>query len=85
MSYLMKNRLSSFFSAYNNCAATPAMRKARKVLFYKAFRASFTLVASHTYALNMTGQGGERGAQGHQERCWRECHLWPQLRQSIII
>lgn len=42
----MKSRLSSFFSVYNNCGATPATREARKVLFYKAFRASFTLVAS---------------------------------------
>lgn len=46
MSYLMKSRLSSFFAIYNNCGATPATREARKVLFYKTFRASFTLTAS---------------------------------------
>ena len=51
--------LPKFFAVYNNRAATLVTHEARKVLSHKAFRASFTLVASRYIAPGNAECGGD--------------------------
>lgn len=50
--------LPKIFAVYNKREATPVTYEAQKVLFHKAFRASFTLVAARYIAAGDPERGG---------------------------
>lgn len=49
----MNAYLPKILTTYNNRGATPGTHEARKTLFRKAFRASFTLGRRYTYRIRI--------------------------------